>query len=79
MEWKIYLEIVVMVATAKLFVATLRDLVSILWTYDCVTPQCTVWINFHSSNIIYLITCDKFQLHYVEEIVQKLKNETHLA
>ena len=41
-EWKIYLEIVVMVATAKLFVAMLRDLVSILWTYDCVTPQCTV-------------------------------------
>ena len=40
--------------------------------YDCIVPPGTVYINEHSSNVIYLITCDRCWLQYVGETCQKL-------
>ena len=40
--------------------------------YDCVVPPGTVYLNCHSSNLIYLITCSNCCLQYVGETVQKL-------
>jgi len=41
-------------------------------TYDCVVPDGTIYINCHSSNVIYLITCCNCGLQYVGETCQKL-------
>ena len=40
--------------------------------YDCVVPDDTVYVNCHSSNVIYLITCCNCGLQYVGETCQKL-------
>lgn len=40
--------------------------------YDCVTPPGTVYLNCHSTNLIYLITCSTCGLQYVGETVQPL-------
>ena len=40
--------------------------------YDCVTLLGTILINWHSLNVIYLITCCRFSLQYVRETLQKL-------
>ena len=40
-------------------------------TYDSVTPPGTIYIICHSSNVIYLITCNRSQLQYAGEPVQK--------
>ena len=39
--------------------------------YDCIVPPGTIYLNCHSSNVIYLITCSKCSLQYVGETVQK--------
>ena len=39
--------------------------------YDWVTNG-FVYINCHSSNLVYLLTCDNCGLQYVGETVQKL-------
>ena len=40
--------------------------------YECIVPPGTIYINCHSSNIIYLVTCCKCGLQYVGETCQKL-------
>ena len=40
--------------------------------YDCIIPNSSVYINCHSANLIYLLTCDSCGLQYVGETVQKL-------
>ena len=40
--------------------------------YDCKVPDGTMYINCHTSNVIYLITCNHCHLQYVGETVQKL-------
>ena len=40
--------------------------------YDCITPPGSIYINCHSANVIYLITCNKCGLQYVGETVQRL-------
>ena len=42
--------------------------------YNCVVPPGTTYINDHSSNVIYLITCDRCKLQYVGETCQNLSN-----
>lgn len=41
-------------------------------TYDCITPPGTVYIDCHSTNVIYLITCSTCGLQYVGETAQQL-------
>ena len=40
--------------------------------YDCKVPDGTMYINCHTSNVIYLITCSHCHLQNVGEMVQKL-------
>ncbi len=40
--------------------------------YDCIVPDGTTYLNCHSSNLVYLITCNNCSLEYVGETVQKL-------
>ena len=40
--------------------------------YDVIVPPGTTYLNDHSSNTIYLITCNKCKLQYVGETCQKL-------
>ena len=40
--------------------------------YDCVVPPGTIYVDCHSSNVIYLITCNKCFLQYVGETAQAL-------
>ena len=40
--------------------------------YDCVLPAGTRYIDCHSANVIYLITCSKCKLQYVGETIQQL-------
>ena len=40
--------------------------------YDCIVPPGTVYIDCHTANVIYLITCSRCQLQYVGETVQKI-------
>ena len=40
--------------------------------HDCVSPPGTVYLNCHTSNVIYLITCNRCYLQYVGETAQKL-------
>ena len=40
--------------------------------YDVVVPPGTIYLNDHTSNVIYLITCDRCRLQYVGETCQKL-------
>ena len=42
--------------------------------YNCIIPPGTTYINDHSSNVIYLITCDRCKLQYVGETCQNLNN-----
>ena len=41
-------------------------------TYDCITPPGTIYVDCHSANLIYLLTCMKCGLQYVGETVQQL-------
>ena len=40
--------------------------------YDIVIPPATSFLNCHSANTVYLITCNKCYLQYVGETAQKL-------
>jgi len=40
--------------------------------HDCVSPPGTVYLNCHTPNVIYLITCNRCYLQYVGETAQKL-------
>lgn len=42
--------------------------------YDCVTSPGTVYLNCHSTNLIYLLTCATYGLQYVGETVQTLSS-----
>ena len=39
---------------------------------DCIVPPGSTYINCHSSNVVYLITCDNCFIQYVGETVQKI-------
>ena len=41
--------------------------------YKCIVPAGSTYVNDHSSNVVYLITCNKYKLHYVGETSQNLK------
>ena len=40
--------------------------------FNCIVPPGSVYIDCHSSNLIYLLTCSRCSLQYVGETVQKL-------
>ena len=40
--------------------------------YDCITPPGTLYVDCHSSNLIYLLTCSTCGFQYVGETVQQL-------
>ena len=40
--------------------------------YDCITPPGTSYIDCHTSNVIYLLTCSTCGFQYVGETVQQL-------
>ena len=40
--------------------------------YNCIVPPGSTYINGHSSNVVYLITCDKCKLQYFGETCQNL-------
>ena len=40
--------------------------------FDCIVPAGSSYIDCHSANVIYLITCNNCHLQYVGETVQKL-------
>ena len=41
-------------------------------TYDCVTPSGTKYYDCHAKNVVYLITCDRCYLQYVDETSKPL-------
>ena len=45
--------------------------------YDCVIVPGTVYLDCHSANVIYLITCTKCYLQYVGETVQQLNERVN--
>ena len=47
-------------------------------SYDCIIPPGTISLNCHSSDVIYLITCEQCFLQYVGETVQKLNERFNL-
>ena len=40
--------------------------------FDCAVMNGTTYVDFDSPNVIYLITCDRCPLQYIEERVQNL-------
>ena len=40
--------------------------------YKCIVPAGSTYVNDHSSNVVYLITCNKWILQYVREASQNL-------
>ena len=40
--------------------------------YKCIVPAGSTYVNDHSSNMVYLITCNKCKLQYVGETSQNL-------
>ena len=40
--------------------------------YKCIVPAGSTYVNDHSSNVVYLITCNKCKLQYVGETSQNL-------
>ena len=40
--------------------------------YQCIVPAGSNYVNDYSSNVVYLITCNKCKLHYVGETSQNL-------
>ena len=40
--------------------------------YKCIVPAGSTYVNDHSSNMVYLITCNKCELQYVGETSQNL-------
>ena len=40
--------------------------------YKCIVPASSIYVNDHSSNVLYLITCNKYKLQYVGETSQNL-------
>ena len=40
--------------------------------YKCIVPASSTYVNDHSSNLAYLITCNKCKLQYVGETSQNL-------
>ena len=40
--------------------------------YECVVPSGSTYINCHSTNVVYLITCSNCSLQYVGETINKL-------
>ena len=46
--------------------------------YDCIIVPGTVYLDCHSANVIYLITCSKCFLQYVGETAQKLNERFNL-
>lgn len=45
--------------------------------HDVIVPENTIYLNGHSPNVIYLLTCMKCGLQYVGETVQKLNERTN--
>ena len=43
--------------------------------YDCIVPAAAIYVDCHSSNIIYLIACNKYHMNYASETVQNLKEK----
>ena len=43
-------------------------------SYKYTVAAGSIYINDHSSNVVYLITCNKYELQYVGETSQNLKN-----
>ena len=43
-------------------------------SYKYIVAAGSIYINDHSSNVVYLITCNKYELQYVGETSQNLKN-----
>ena len=41
--------------------------------YRCIIPSGSTYVNDHSSNVVYVITCNKCKLQYVREIFQNFK------
>ena len=46
--------------------------------YNCIVPPGTTYLNDHSSNVIYLITCNKCKLQYVGETCLKLNERFNI-
>lgn len=42
--------------------------------YDCVTPAGTMYLNCHSTNLVYLLTCETCGMQYVGETCQQLNS-----
>ena len=40
--------------------------------YNCITPPGTLYVDCHSSNVIYLLTCSTCGLQYIGETAQQL-------
>ena len=40
--------------------------------YKCIVPAGSTYVNDHSSNVVYLITCNRCKLQYVGETSQNL-------
>ena len=40
--------------------------------YICLVPPSTTYVHCNTENVIYLITCDKIYLKYVEKTMKKL-------
>ena len=46
--------------------------------YDSVLPTGPIYLNYHSHNFIYLITCCRCSFQYVGKTVQKLNERFNL-
>ena len=43
--------------------------------YDCIVPAGILYVDYHSSNVTYLITCNEFYMQYVDETAHKLNEK----
>ena len=39
--------------------------------FDCVTPFGTIYLDYHSPNVLYIITCSEYSLQYAGETGQR--------
>ena len=44
--------------------------------YKCIVPAGSTYVNDHSSNVVYLITCNKCKLQYLGETFQNLNKDS---
>ena len=45
--------------------------------YKCFVPASSTYVNEHSSNVVYLITCNRCKLQYIGETSQNLNKRFH--